>query len=1103
MSQGPSKDPHSLGAGDTWAPEGTADTDEVRPPTERFVVEGLLGRGGMGEVHRVWDTHLQRYVARKRLRSGRTDLAARFRQEARVTGRLDHPNIVPVHELGRDEEGHWYLTMKEVRGDALSALLKSSDGSLEDLTRFMRILITVCNAVAFAHARGVVHRDLKPQNIMVGEFGEVQVMDWGLAHVDQQPAAPPGQSLSGTEQGLETRVGEVIGSPLYLSPEAARGEHTSMGPHSDVFSLGIMIYVCLCGKSPWDASSSEAIVARARVGTYARPSEVTDRSVPHELEAVALRAMEARPEARYASASDLAADLEAWLDQRPLSIVEYGPAERLLKWGQRNRKLVSGVTGTAAVALALFAGFTVKYVSDMSDRTERAVRAESMANAAADEAQRSLTDQRAAAADAYVAAGRPTEARKLYEVALASLEASERDTLAVRLGMWRADREILSAIGTLGVSPEFLIHLGDDTILVDLGDGELARLSLPTGRALQSWTLPGRFHKALDGGDKVVFERKVDDRVQLWMHDLPADEATLLFDVADGRTNWYVSPEGDWFLVQVDGKKALFNRQTGWDPLPLEESQSMRFLGRGLALGLWAAGPSELVDMDTLKPIRKLADDNVRGVLSPDGRTLALHLERTGLLRMESTQTGEVLWSRERRGVTQLAFTGDGRGLLLTRIAPTMELLDVDTGEQVATLAGHSRAPEAVFVGTDLAVTLGTDLDLKLWALPLAPPRHRPQPLERATTLSPDGRLLVRADDDQITLVDLQTGTELRRWPSFGRIHRVRFTGEDQMMVSSREGSRLYGLIDDTMHAVMPADARVAELLPDGRFAAATVDGAVGIYERDGSVVWEDTEASDRPFWDLLYDPGSEVLYASAFSEGELVAYDARSGETRFRTDVGVRAYNIAKHDHRLSVGSWNSRVTILDESGAIEHQFGPFDGPFLQTAWSPDGRHLAATGFDYNLRFFDTHTGEQVSVDTTHDAPVGGVWWLSGDRIWSSDGDGVLVERDLTAARKRDSTALLATLRDFPESYGAGAGLADRLATHELFRRAAEAAAQGGSGDMEKLARWWWLAGEPERAHAAFVAAAEAEPSTYLSAWLQAFDDPAFSASPPRTVAP
>jgi serine/threonine-protein kinase len=294
----------------------------------RYVDRGLLGEGGMGQVRRVLDTELKRDVAMKILRRDliyRPGIADRFVEEAQATAQLRHPGIIPVHEVGRLPDGRHYFTMDVVRGETLNKLIRAvhmcSDatgwGQTADGLTFRRLVtlfLRACQAVAYAHSRGVLHRDIKPQNVMVGEFGEVQVLDWGLAKVGNEPdlddAVETDRSVSGE---LNTQIGTVTGTPSYMAPEQARGQTHRLGPTSDVYSLGAMLYQVLSGRPPY-LSGDTPIVSQVVTGPPPALSTLEGPPIPADLHDICVKAMSRLPEERYPDARALAVALQAWLD---------------------------------------------------------------------------------------------------------------------------------------------------------------------------------------------------------------------------------------------------------------------------------------------------------------------------------------------------------------------------------------------------------------------------------------------------------------------------------------------------------------------------------------------------------------------------------------------------------------------------------------------------------------------------------------------------------------------------------------------------------------------------------------------------------------------
>ncbi len=339
------------------------DTERTSSPTLplRFRIMCPWREGGLGIVSVARDEELHRDVALKEIKHHHADNAqsrSRFLMEAEITGALEHPGIVPVYGLGKYDDGRPFYAMRFVSGDSLQEAVvrfhqaddKAPRNSARRTVAFRELLgrfISVCNAMSYAHSRGVLHRDLKPSNILLGRYGETLVVDWGLAKVlgeEEQPDSSIDESPIAIKAGSDaapTKMGTLVGTPAYMSPEQAGGRLDLLGPASDVYSLGATLYCVLTGSAPVMDPDLGVVLEKVRRGEFRKPRQV-NRAVPTALEAICLKAMALKPEDRYINPGALADDLERWLaDERVLAYPEPLNA-RVRRWGRRHRGWVIG-----------------------------------------------------------------------------------------------------------------------------------------------------------------------------------------------------------------------------------------------------------------------------------------------------------------------------------------------------------------------------------------------------------------------------------------------------------------------------------------------------------------------------------------------------------------------------------------------------------------------------------------------------------------------------------------------------------------------------------------------------------------------------------------
>jgi tetratricopeptide (TPR) repeat protein len=372
----------------TWktTPQGTPFAGTPSHGTERYRSLRPHAKGGLGEVFVALDMELGRHVALKQIQAHHADHAdsrARFLLEAEITGGLEHPGVVPVYGMGCYADGRPYYAMRFIQGQSLqSAISRFHDADKTprdpgrrtlELRQLLGQFVAMCQAVAYAHSRGVIHRDLKPANVMLGDFGETLVIDWGMAKAIGRPDVAAGrtreplQPPSGS-QVLPTQMDSVMGTPAYMSPEQASGQPDLVGPPSDIYSLGATLYHLLTGQAAFAGCGIDELFERLKKGELPPPRQVK-RQVPPALEAVCLKALALRPEDRYDSARALATEVEHYLADEPVSVYVEPLTARLARWARWHRTLVAA---SAVMLISAVFGLTLTtvLVSREQGRTE-------------------------------------------------------------------------------------------------------------------------------------------------------------------------------------------------------------------------------------------------------------------------------------------------------------------------------------------------------------------------------------------------------------------------------------------------------------------------------------------------------------------------------------------------------------------------------------------------------------------------------------------------------------------------------------------------------------------------------------------------------------
>lgn len=971
-----------------------------------------IGRGGIGRVLVARDNHLGRDVALKELLdsdlirsplstaeghvtlSGAAPALTRFLREARVTGQLEHPGIVPVYELGARADGTLYYTMKLVRGRTLAQALQGRT-SLEDRLRLLPHFVSLCHAVAYAHSRGVIHRDIKPANVMLGEFGETVLLDWGLAKV-RGSADIHGELLSRSTElrrsaldGL-TVEGSAVGTPQYMSPEQVMGDTEHIDAPADVWALGVMLYQMLTGTLPFEGATA-AEVMRNVLKQPLVPPQQREKAAPPELASICLRALARDPAARFPSARELGEELEAFRAGRPVSSHRYTVWEHAQRFVARHRAILGAGVAVLIVVVAALAVVTASWRGERAARqreaearaTERQQRLEAsfrLAQGLAERAERltrerSLLDARIFAAASWLAnpaAGGRDDAREL----LARGPEAEASVLAARSRYYQSSVEtVVSLAATAEAGASLLaVALAPDGSLVATGGGKghIALWGAGDGRRLSTMRADDEVRDLAfspDGGRLAAVTRS--GQVECW----DAGRGARLWSARadDGETNAvaYAPDGGSVVTAGRDGVIRLWQAadgqalgRLGGHPAAVhdlatiasERGPLVASAGRDHTVRVWDLGQRRL--LATLAGATAV----VRGVAFGAGGSLVAAVSYDKTARVWELPSGRprLVAGGFEDEMLSVAMTPDGGRLAAGGWDGRVTLWDVEASVPLVALS-HQSPVWAAAVGHDgrLLAAVTEDGRLRLWKL--APPRPVLAVPERtfiwSLDLSPDGRSAATAGTDGVVrLHDLAAAGH----PRLLRGHRdivgsVAFAPDGHTVASSG--------FDGTVRLWDVASGRQTRLLAGHRGFVRSV-----AWSPDGALLASGGSDGTVRVWNAA--SGTEILCVASPPIVRVVAFDPAGGELAAAGDgphvmrwavpggtalaplpvtgSALSGLAYARDGHLLAVGDEDGWVVLFDPRAGRELGRRKVHAGFVYTLrFSPDGRWLVSAGDD------------------------------------------------------------------------------------------------------------------------------------------------------------